>query len=186
MNKLLTSTVVFGFFLMGASPAPAQEVLPKLKIKFQLDPGASPPGQDKIDAQFIQKLFDVMNGNGTLDPAAMSKFIERLSNGHVLVDPVIFQRLQARIIQKRLEKLGKIDADMLFKKLDTNNDNKLTKTEFLKIADEFREVIGENRMEFARLMLGQRYDVLDPGGIGLTRDQFRQEVERFLKEKAGK
>jgi Ca2+-binding EF-hand superfamily protein len=63
------------------------------------------------------------------------------------------------------------DIDVIFRKLDSNNDGRLTKDEFLKIADKFRD------KDKARRQLGQTYDRLDPDQKGLTREQFRSFVE---------
>lgn len=60
--------------------------------------------------------------------------------------------------------------EALFKKLDSNMDGKLTKDEFLKMADRAKE------KEQARQKLGQTYDKMDPDNKGISREIFR----RFL------
>jgi Ca2+-binding EF-hand superfamily protein len=67
--------------------------------------------------------------------------------------------------------------EAMFRKLDTNKDGRLSKDEFLKIADRFRD------KDKARTELGQTFDKLDPGNKGLTKDQFRRIVETRLKKK---
>jgi len=72
------------------------------------------------------------------------------------------------------------DIDAIFGKLDANMDGKLTRDEFLKIADRFRD------KERARVELGLTFDKLDPTNKGLTKDQFRTFVETAVKKKADK
>jgi Ca2+-binding EF-hand superfamily protein len=72
------------------------------------------------------------------------------------------------------------NIDAIFRRLDKNNDGRLSKDEFLKMADRFRD------KDRARAQLGQTYDRLDPKNDGLTRDQFRTFVEACLKKKAEK
>ena len=69
------------------------------------------------------------------------------------------------------------DIDTIFQKLDANKDGRLSKDEFLRIAERFRD------KEKARVQLGQTYDKLDPARKGLTRDQFRVFVEASRKKK---
>jgi hypothetical protein len=69
------------------------------------------------------------------------------------------------------------DVDAIFRKLDTNMDGKLSKDEFLKIADRFRD------KDKARTELGQTYDKLDPANKGLSKDQFRTFVEAAARKK---
>jgi hypothetical protein len=76
-------------------------------------------------------------------------------------------------------KKGK-DIDAIFRKLDSNMDGKLTKDEFLKIADRFRD------KDRARVELGMTFDKLDPNNKGITKDQFRTFVETTAKKKAEK
>jgi Ca2+-binding EF-hand superfamily protein len=71
------------------------------------------------------------------------------------------------------------DIDAIFRKLDTNMDGRLSKDEFLKIADRFRD------KEKARSQLAQTYDKVDPNQKGITRDQFRSLVETTLQKRDG-
>jgi hypothetical protein len=73
-------------------------------------------------------------------------------------------------------KQGK-DIDAIFHKLDTNKDGKLSKDEFLKIAERFRD------KEKARVQLGQTYDKLDPQRRGLSQGQFRMFIEASRKKR---
>jgi Ca2+-binding EF-hand superfamily protein len=75
------------------------------------------------------------------------------------------------------EERADADIDSIFQKLDVNKDGKLSKDEFLKMADRFRD------KEKARSQLGQTYDKLDPNNRGLTRDQFRSFVATSLKKR---
>jgi hypothetical protein len=175
MKKILVVAAILGVFVLAAGSTDAQQGDPKKKIK------------GKIDPEMIKKLIETIGGgDGKLDAEAISKMIEKLSQGNVKIDPAVFQKLIDKIAKDSFGQFGKIDADLLFKKLDTDKDGKLTKKEFLKIAEEFKDKIGENRLELARTLLGKRYDELDPSGTGLTLDQFRKEVARFQKEQAGK
>ena len=63
------------------------------------------------------------------------------------------------------------DFEAFFKKLDTNMDGKLSKDEFLKIADRAKE------KDQARQKLGQEYDKLDPAMKGITKELFRRYLE---------
>jgi Ca2+-binding EF-hand superfamily protein len=72
------------------------------------------------------------------------------------------------------------DIDAIFRKLDANMDGKLTRDEFLKIADRFRD------KERARIELGRTFDKLDPNNQGLTKVQFRTFVETTTKKKVEK
>jgi hypothetical protein len=73
------------------------------------------------------------------------------------------------------------DIDAIFHKLDTNKDGRLSKDEFLRIADRFRD------KDKARVHLAQTYDKLDPQRKGLTAVQFRAflETSRKKKDEAG-
>jgi Ca2+-binding EF-hand superfamily protein len=73
-------------------------------------------------------------------------------------------------------KKGK-DIDAIFLKLDVNKDGRLSKDEFLKIAERFRD------KDKARLQLAQTFDKLDPDRKGLSKDQFRTFVEASNKKK---
>jgi len=72
------------------------------------------------------------------------------------------------------------DIDTIFRKLDTNNDGKLSKDEFLKMAERFRD------KDKARVHLEKTFDKLDPNNRGLSKDQFRTFVEASMKKKAEK
>ncbi len=72
------------------------------------------------------------------------------------------------------------DIDAIFRKLDANMDGKLTRDEFLKIADRFRD------KDRARVELALTFDKLDPKNKGLTKDQFRTFVETTTKKKTEK
>ncbi len=71
------------------------------------------------------------------------------------------------------------NPDVFFRKLDVNMDGRLSKDEFLKIADKFRD------KDKARQQLGQTYDKLDPSHQGLSREQFRTFVEARAKKREG-
>jgi len=68
-------------------------------------------------------------------------------------------------------KKSKVEA--LFKKLDSNGDDKLSRDEFLKMADRAKDKVQ------ARQKLGQAYDQIDPERNGITREVFH----RFLKSR---
>src|SRR5437660_1082731 len=69
----------------------------------------------------------------------------------------------------------KPDAEALFKKLDTNSDGKLTRDEFLQLADRIKEKAGEEKGEKAREFLGKVFDKLDADNKGyLTLAQFKK------------
>jgi Ca2+-binding EF-hand superfamily protein len=65
----------------------------------------------------------------------------------------------------------KFNFDAFFKRLDTNMDGRLSKDEFLKMADRAKE------KEQARAKLSQAYDMLDPEMKGITKDIFRRFLE---------
>jgi hypothetical protein len=65
----------------------------------------------------------------------------------------------------------KFNFDAFFKKLDTNMDGRLSKEEFLKMADRAKE------KEQARAKLSQAYDMLDPEMKGITKEVFRRFLE---------
>ena len=63
------------------------------------------------------------------------------------------------------------DFDAFFKRLDTNMDGRLSKDEFLKMADRAKE------KDQARAKLSQAYDMLDPEMKGISKDLFRRYLE---------
>jgi Ca2+-binding EF-hand superfamily protein len=65
----------------------------------------------------------------------------------------------------------KLDCEAIFKKLDTNKDGKLSKDEFLKLADNFK-----NR-DKAREKLVAAFEKFDADKMGLTQDQFRKYLD---------
>src|SRR5260370_38076407 len=73
-------------------------------------------------------------------------------------------------------KKDKLDADAIFKKLDTNNDGVLSKDEFLKLAERFKN------KEKAREKLTMAFDKIDPENKGLSKDQFRKYLETERKQ----
>jgi Ca2+-binding EF-hand superfamily protein len=74
------------------------------------------------------------------------------------------------------QKKGTFDIDAIFKKLDTNNDGKLSKDEFLKLADRFKD------KEKAREKLTKAFERFDTQKMGLTKVQFRKYVESVKKK----
>jgi Ca2+-binding EF-hand superfamily protein len=73
----------------------------------------------------------------------------------------------------------KLDIEAVFKKLDANNDGKLNKDEFLKLADNFKD------KDKARAKLTKAFEEIDPQNVGLSRDQFRKYFDAIsLKKKA--
>ena len=75
-------------------------------------------------------------------------------------------------------KKGKLDVEAIFKKLDTNNDGKLQKDEFLKMADRFKD------KEKAREKLKMTFEKLDTDKTGLSIEQFRKYLENVKKKTA--
>jgi EF-hand domain pair len=73
---------------------------------------------------------------------------------------------------------SKLDVEAIFKKLDSNNDGKLSKDEFLKLADNFK-----NR-EKAREKLATAFEKFDTAKTGLTKDQFRRYLDSVKKKDA--
>jgi hypothetical protein len=59
------------------------------------------------------------------------------------------------------------DFELFFKKLDTNKDGKLSKTEFLQLADRAKDKAK------ARDKLTKVFETLDPENKGLTKEQFK-------------
>jgi Ca2+-binding EF-hand superfamily protein len=82
---------------------------------------------------------------------------------------------------------AKHDMAALFKKLDTNNDGKLTRDEFMKLPDALGRkpsAAGKHQQ-----MLGKLFDKLDADGNGtLTLEEFRKlpQVRREMKAGQGK
>jgi hypothetical protein len=74
------------------------------------------------------------------------------------------------------QKKGNFDIEAIFKKLDTNNDGKLSKDEFLKLADRFKD------KEKARDKLTKAFEKFDTEKMGLTKAQFRKYVESVKKK----
>jgi hypothetical protein len=71
----------------------------------------------------------------------------------------------------------KLDPDAIFKKLDTNNDGVLSKDEFLKLADNFKN------KDQARTRLTVAFDKMDKDMKGLSKAQFRTYLEIVKKKK---
>ena len=71
------------------------------------------------------------------------------------------------------KKKVRIDPDTFFKKLDSNGDGKLSRDEFLKLADR----VKDKDKERVRDRLAKTYDRLDPQRKGLTKDQFKSFLE---------
>ena len=63
------------------------------------------------------------------------------------------------------------DFEAFFKKLDSNMDGRLSKEEFLRMADRAKE------KEQARAKLSQEYDKLDPEKKGIAKEVFRRYLE---------
>jgi Ca2+-binding EF-hand superfamily protein len=70
----------------------------------------------------------------------------------------------------------KVECEAIFKKLDANKDGKLSKDEFLKLADNFK-----NR-DKAREKLVAAFEKFDTDKMGLTQDQFRKYLESVKKK----
>jgi Ca2+-binding EF-hand superfamily protein len=80
----------------------------------------------------------------------------------------------------------KFDPETTFKKLDTNGDGKLSKAEFLQIAEKIKEKAGEEKAAKAREFLGKVFDKLDTDNTGyLTLEQFKKfgELRKKLADK---
>lgn len=74
-------------------------------------------------------------------------------------------------------KKGKVDVEAIFKKLDTNNDGKLQRDEFLKMADSFKN------KEKAREKLTNTFAMIDADKKGfLSREQFRVYLDSAKKK----
>ena len=72
-------------------------------------------------------------------------------------------------------KQKKIDVETMFKKLDTNNDAKLSKDEFLKLADRFKD------REKAREKLAQAFDKIDPQNRGISKAELKNYLDSVKK-----
>lgn len=89
---------------------------------------------------------------------------------------VLLSGVQAQDTKKKL------DAEAIFKKLDANSDGKLSKDEFLKLADNFKN------KDKAREKLVAAFEKFDADKMGLSQDQFRRYLDSVKKqdETAGK
>ena len=76
-------------------------------------------------------------------------------------------------------KQGKLDVNAIFKKLDANNDGKLQKDEFLKLADQYKN------KEKARAKLAEAFKTIDPENRGITKDVFRRYLDSAKKKTDG-
>ncbi len=90
-----------------------------------------------------------------------------------LIDSAIVAQDGAKGVKK-----GKIAVETLFKKLDVNKDGKLTKDEFLRLADNLKN------KDMAREKLTTVFSKIDPESKGVTLDQFRDFIESKRKEKS--
>src|SRR5688572_1414330 len=77
-------------------------------------------------------------------------------------------------------KKAKFNPDMLFQRLDADKDGKLSRDEFLKMAERFRE------KDKARKELGSAFDKLDPEMKGVLLEQFRAAMEGRRKKAENK
>ena len=69
-----------------------------------------------------------------------------------------------------------INVDAIFMKLDTNNDGKLSRDEFLKLADNFKD------KEKARGKLTKAFEMIDTSKKGVSIEQFRTYFETARKK----
>jgi hypothetical protein len=79
-------------------------------------------------------------------------------------------------VQAQDTKKGKLDAEAIFKKLDANSDGKLSKDEFLKLCDNFKN------KDRAREKLTAAFEKFDTHKMGLTQDQFRKYLDSVKKK----
>jgi Ca2+-binding EF-hand superfamily protein len=70
----------------------------------------------------------------------------------------------------------RLDAEAIFKKLDANSDGKLSKDEFLKLCDNFKN------KDRAREKLTSAFEKFDTEKTGLTQDQFRKYLDSVKKK----
>jgi Ca2+-binding EF-hand superfamily protein len=70
----------------------------------------------------------------------------------------------------------KLDVEAIFKKLDENKDGKLSKEEFLKLCDNFKN------KDKAREKLTAAFEKFDIDKTGLTQDQFRKYLDSVKKK----
>lgn len=70
-------------------------------------------------------------------------------------------------------------AEAIFKKLDANGDNRLSKDEFLKMADRAKDADKGAKL---KELLTRAYEKADPDLKGLTMDQFK-EMQATLRDK---
>jgi Ca2+-binding EF-hand superfamily protein len=68
------------------------------------------------------------------------------------------------------------DFETFFKKLDTNMDGKLSKDEFLRMADRAKD------KDRARARLTKLYQKLDPENKGITKERFKEYLDSAKKE----
>lgn len=71
------------------------------------------------------------------------------------------------------------DPEAMFKKLDANNDGKLSKDEFLKILDK----LPADKQEQAKTALSKLFDKISNGSDGITLEQLRKAGAEFKKGK---
>ncbi len=73
------------------------------------------------------------------------------------------------------KKKKKVDAAAIFKKLDADNNGRLSKEEFLKIADRAKDA---DRAEKFKAILTKVFAKLATDNQGLTLDQFREGMKK--------
>lgn len=73
------------------------------------------------------------------------------------------------------KKKKKLDAETIFKKLDADNNGRLSKEEFLKIADRAKDA---ERAEKFKAFLTKIYEKLATDKQGITLDQFREGMKK--------
>lgn len=70
----------------------------------------------------------------------------------------------------------KIDVEAIFKKLDANSDGKLSKMEFVALAERYKD------KEKAKEKLTAVFEKIDPENKGLSKDQFRKYLDSVKKK----